>query len=156
MKYFADKNRTPREFKVRDWVYLRLRPYRHMSISLRRNLKLSPRYYGPFKVIQKIGIVAYKLDLPSISQIYPIFHVSNLKQQLGARIAPLGTLLVLTPEGTLTLEPEKILTRRMKRKGNRAVTEVLTQWKGMLDKDATWKELETLHHRFPDLVGKVF
>lgn len=61
---FADCKRIDREFEEGDKVYVRLRPYRQMSVAVRRNLKLSPRYYGPYTVIQKIGKVAYKLDLP--------------------------------------------------------------------------------------------
>jgi transposase InsO family protein len=127
MKLFADRLRTFREFDIGDWVYLRLRPYRQMLVSVRRNLKLSPRYYGPFLIVQKIGTVAYRLDLPPTSQIYPVFHVSLLKKQLGARTNPLVTLPILTPEGTLTPEPEKVLNRRLMRKGNRAGAEVLIQ-----------------------------
>ncbi len=47
------------------------------------------------------------------------------------------------------------LTRRMMRKGNRAGTEVLVQWAGALEEDATWEDMESLKERFPDLVGKV-
>jgi len=155
MKVYADRHRTSREFEIGDWVYLRLRPYRQMSVSIRRNLKLSPRYYGPFQVIQRIGEVAYKLDLPQESQIYPVFHVSLLKKQLGTRTIPLVTLPALTPEGSLTAELEKILTRRLMKKGNRAGAEVLIQWAGATEEDATWEDLEVLQGRFPDLVGKV-
>jgi hypothetical protein len=69
-----------------DSVFLRLRPYRQMRVALRRKLKLSPRYYGPFQVTQRINSAAYKLDMPVSSQIDPIFHVSNLKKKLGDRI----------------------------------------------------------------------
>lgn len=89
-------------------------------------------YFGPFQAIQKIIMVAYKLDLPSISHIYLVFHVSSLKEKLGACIEPQCHLPVLTLDGTLNLKPEKILLRRMKKKGNCVVTEVLTQWKGTL------------------------
>jgi hypothetical protein len=155
MKMYADKHRTHREFAIRDWVYLRLRPYRQLSVSLRRNIKLSPRYYGPFQITHRIGQAAYKLNLPQTLKIYPVFHVSLLKKQLGTRITPLTALPILTPEATLAPEPEKILTRRLMRKGNRAGTKVLVQWAGTLVEDAIWEDLENLRERFPDLVGKV-
>jgi hypothetical protein len=158
MKHFADQKRTFREFAVGDWVLLRLRPYRQMSATLRRNLKLSPRYYGPFQVNQKIRTVAYNLDLPSGSQIYPVFHVSLLKKKLGDCIIPLPDLPILTSEGTLAPEPEVILARRLKKNGNRAGAgaEALIQWKGTTEQDATWEDLEELRSFFPDLLGKVF
>jgi hypothetical protein len=127
-----------------------------MSATLRRNLKLSPRYYEPFQVVQKIGSVAYKLDLPSSSQIYPVFHVSLLKNKLGDRITPLPDLLILTFEGTLAPETEVILAHRLKKKGNRAGAEALVQWKGTTEQDATWEDLEELRSSFLDLVGKAF
>lgn len=113
MKYFEDKHRTFREFNVGDWVFLRLRPYCQMSAAFHKNLKLSPRYYGAFQVIQKIGEVAYKLDLPSSSQIYPVFHVSQVKQKLGKQIMPLPHLPAVTSKGTLVPEPQAILEPRL-------------------------------------------
>jgi hypothetical protein len=155
MKMYADKHRTHREFAIGDWVYLRLRPYRQLSVSLRRNLKLSPRYYRPFQITHRIGQAVYKLDLPQTSKIYPVFHVSLLKKQLGTRITPLTTLPILTPEGTLAPEPKKILTRILMRKGNQAGTKVLVQWAGTLVEDAIWEDLENFLYGFLDLLGKV-
>ena len=83
MKKVYDKHHTERSFKEGDWVYLRLQLYQQMSLSVRRNLKLSPRYYGPYKVLQKVRPVAYKLELPQESLIHPTFHVSFLKKKLG-------------------------------------------------------------------------
>lgn len=64
MKWFADKKRKEREFVVGDMVYLKLQPYRHTSLSLHRHLKLHSKFYGPFRVLQRVGLHAYKLLLP--------------------------------------------------------------------------------------------
>ena len=60
MKRYADLKRTNKEFKEGDWVYLRLQPYRQVFVPWQRNLKLSPRFYGPFLVLSRVGAMAYK------------------------------------------------------------------------------------------------
>ena len=54
--------------------------------------KLSPKYYGPYKVLQKIGTMAYELELPASSRVHPVFHVSCLKKVIGENI-PVQTIL---------------------------------------------------------------
>lgn len=88
MKWYADQRRSERELQVRDWVYLKLQPYRQTSIALRKHLKLCPKFYGPNKVLQRVGKVAYKLELPTNSLIHPVFHVSLLKKRIGQNVTP--------------------------------------------------------------------
>lgn len=127
MKFFADKNRSERELEVGDEVYLKLQPYRQTSVAVRKCLKLSSRYYGPFTVLEKIGVAAYKLQLPEGSRIHPVFHV---KRRKGKQIAT-PTLPLVGLEGEIKAEPVVVLDRRLiKRKGS-PVAQVLIRWSNL-------------------------
>jgi transposase InsO family protein len=156
MKQQADKHRSEREFEVGDWVFLRLQPFRQKS--MRKKLgKLSPKFYGPYKVIQRVGMVAYKLELPEEACIHPVFHVSCLKAKLGKTITPISRLPLTDALGHLAPQPAKILeTRTIKKRRLPAVTEVLVQWEEGDPDDATWELLFKLQEDYPHLVGKVF
>ncbi|KAI5429766.1 hypothetical protein KIW84_034381 [Lathyrus oleraceus] len=148
MKRQADKHRSDREFKEGDWVFLKLQPYRQASAQYRASEKLSPRFYGPYQVLHRMGKVAYTLILPSTSQIHPTFHVSLLKPCPDENIP-----VVALPEEWGSLddpkEPFKILKRRSIQRHNRAVTEVFIQWKGEAMEEATWELLYKLKLQFP-------
>jgi hypothetical protein len=83
MKFQAHKNQTEREFKVGDMVYLKLQPYVKTSVATRANHKLSFKYFSLYPIIQRIGAVAYKLQLPPSATIHPVVHVSQLKCSVG-------------------------------------------------------------------------
>ncbi|KAF3623801.1 hypothetical protein FXO37_31675 [Capsicum annuum] len=103
---------------VGDFVFLKLQPYRQTSIVLRRNLKLSSKYYGPFKVIERVGQVAYKLDLPIDSKVHPVFHVLLLKRKVGNRVMVQSTLPTTSADGQFLVKPFHILQRQLVRDGN--------------------------------------
>ena len=76
MNTAADHHRRDLSFEVGDSIYLKFRPYQRLSLARQLNEKLAPRFYGPFWVVQSMGKVAYKLQLPPSSNIYLIFHIS--------------------------------------------------------------------------------
>ncbi|KAK0608486.1 hypothetical protein LWI29_031439 [Acer saccharum] len=110
---------------------------------------------SPVSVLERIGAVAYKLDLPASSRVHPVFHVSLLKKKLGAAIIPIPGLPPTNDKGQFYPEPEQILQHRMKKVNNRAITEVLIKWCGQTDKEATWEILHQMSEAYPYLVGKV-
>lgn len=61
MKQQANRHRSKRSFEIGDWVYLKIQPYKQVTLAVRANIKLTSRFYGPFKVIGKVGTVAYRL-----------------------------------------------------------------------------------------------
>lgn len=76
MKKQADKKRSERMFQVGDQVYLKVQPYLQNSLATHRNQKLALKFYGPYQVLQRVGEVSYKLDLPVNSKIHNVIHVS--------------------------------------------------------------------------------
>ena len=76
----ANKYRSERSFQVGDQVYLKLQPYVQASVARLANHKLYFKFLGPYKILEKIGGAAYKLDLPPSAAT---FHVSQLKSSMG-------------------------------------------------------------------------
>jgi hypothetical protein len=141
MKQQADQHHSERSFEVGDWVFLRLQPYKQMSLKqAKKDNKLSPKYYGPYKVLQKIGTMAYKLELPASSRVHPVFHVSCLKKVIGDKI-PVQTILPeLDEEGKIILEPEAITDTRIHQLRNRSISEYLIKWRKLPAEDSTWED----------------
>ena len=120
-------------------------------MAFRRSMKLVPRHFGPYKVIQLFGSVGYRLELPASSKIHPVFHVSCLKKKMGQQVQVQGNLPPLTKEGVLQPLPETILGRCIVKCGNRAVTEVLIEWQGVHLEDAIWERYYSILEGFPDI-----
>ena len=124
-----------------------------MSLKqLNKDNKLSPKYYGPYKVLQKIGSMAYKLELPTTSRVHPVFHVSCLKKVIGDKIPIQTILLELDEEGKVILEPEKLSETRTKQLRNRVITEYLIKWKNLPIEDSTWED-ESFIQKHPQLIA---
>ena len=141
MKQQAYQHRSEKKIEVGDWVFLRLQPYKQMSLKkAKKDDKLSPKYYGPYKVLQNIGTMAYKLELPASSRVHPIFHFSCLKKVIGDKI-PVQTILPeLDEEAKIILEPETIIDTRIRQLSNRSISEYLIKWRKLPAEDSTWED----------------
>jgi hypothetical protein len=109
MKAQADKHHTKREFNEGDSVFLKLQPYIQTSVASRTNQKLSFRFFGPFKILQRVGKVAYRLDLPDDSRIHPIVHVSQLKKHVPVTIVVSDDLSSVYQDPTQELQPHRVV-----------------------------------------------
>ncbi|GJW49615.1 ribonuclease H-like domain containing protein [Tanacetum coccineum] len=124
-------------------VYLKLRPYRQGSVVQRANQKLAPRFYGPYEVLERVGMVAYRLKLPPASTTHPVFHVSQLKKVIGDQQVQLD--LPATNATERAAEPDTVLgTRKVGEQ-----REVLIGWKGLPPTEATWEIFEQIQQQFP-------
>ena len=91
-------------------------------MKLKGHHKLAPKFYGPYKVLQNIGYVACKLELPPPSHVHPVFHVSCLKKVIGTNIRAQTVLPELDNEGSIILESEAILNKRTSQLRSRSIT----------------------------------
>ena len=112
--------------------------------------KLELRFYGPYKVLQKIGEVTYKVELPATAKIHNVFHVSSLKRVVGQHVTTQTELPELDEEGKLILKPEVILEVLTKRLCFRDITKYLIKWKKFPTEDATWED-EQFVQQHPEL-----
>ncbi|GJU40894.1 hypothetical protein Tco_1193851 [Tanacetum coccineum] len=115
-KSYADLKRKPMEFKVGDRVMLKVSPWKGV-VHFGKGGKLNPRYVRPFKVLAKVGNVAYRLELPQeFSRLHHTFHASNLKKCYAAEplIMPLEGIHI-DDKLQFVEEPVEIMEREIKR-----------------------------------------
>jgi hypothetical protein len=131
-------------------VLLKLQPYAQHSVVNRPYPKLAFKYFGPYKVLERIGAVAYRLELPASAQVHSVFHVSQLKPftpNYSPVYSELPQLVDLAERG---VEPVELLERRLVKKGGQATPQVLVRWSGIPIEPATWEDYYVLKRRFPD------
>ncbi|KAG5026023.1 hypothetical protein JHK86_021937 [Glycine max] len=147
MKTKADTKRREVNYQIGDWVLLRLRPYRQSSAKGLEPTtgKLSKRFFGPFQVVERVGKVAYRLQLPAKAKVHPAFHYSLLKRFHGDPAAVPAAFLAAILTSQPSIAPLAILAAR---KASNATTEVLVQWQGLSPDDATWEDWIELRNEF--------
>jgi hypothetical protein len=120
MKTQADKHMSEASFAVRDWVFLTLQPCVQSSLAPQAHHKLAFRFFGPYKILDKIGTVAYNLDLPAHIALYTqssMYHCSR-SGQVHLYLLPLNYQMLLScirfqkkywPPGRLLKAPSEFL-----------------------------------------------
>ena len=146
MKKQADEHRSERQFQLGDLVFVKLQPYVQSSLAHRSNQKLAFKFFGPYRILARVGHVAYRLELPASSSVHPVFHVSQLKKSVGKSHS-----VTSHPPSEVILwsVPERILQTRSINKGTRSITQGFVLWSNLPRSLATWEDLEFLRQQFP-------
>jgi hypothetical protein len=156
-KSYADKKRREISFNPGDFVYLKVSPIRGTR-RFQVQGKLAPRYIGPYRVVKRVGAVAYRLELPEeMSDIHPVFHVSQLRRCLrvpeGEHV-PVETI-DLQPDLRYQEVPVKILDTVTRRTRNSEVRICRVQWSRHGVEEALKKEFPHLFRSQPNLEDEI-
>ncbi|GJR42577.1 putative reverse transcriptase domain-containing protein [Tanacetum coccineum] len=154
-KSYADLKRKPMEFQVGDKVMLKVSPWKGV-VRFGKRGKLNPRYVRPFKVIEKVGEVAYKLDLPEeLSRVHNTFHVSNLKKcHADEPLAVPLDGLHLDDKLHFVEEPLEIVGREVKRLKRSRIPLVKVRWNSKRGPEFTWEREDQFKKKYPHLFTK--
>ncbi|GJZ60495.1 hypothetical protein Tco_0616311 [Tanacetum coccineum] len=151
-KSYADVRRKPLEFQVGDKVMLKVSPWKGV-IRFGKRGKLNPRYIGPFKIIAKVGTVAYRLELPEkLSRVHSTFHVSKLKKCMADEplAIPLDEIQV-DDKLNFIEEPVEIMDREVKRLKQSRIPIVKVRWNSRRGPEFTWEREDQMQKKYPHL-----
>ncbi|GJS68574.1 putative reverse transcriptase domain-containing protein [Tanacetum coccineum] len=164
-KSYADLKRKPMEFQIGDKVMLKVSPWKGV-VRFGKRGKLNPRYVGPFKVLERIGSVAYKLELPEeLSRVHNTFHVSNLKKCYADEplAVPLDGLHVddklqfvedFDDKLQFVEEPVEIMDREVKRLKRSRIPLIKVRWNSKRGPEFTWEREDQFKKKYPHLFTK--
>jgi hypothetical protein len=151
-KSYADRRRKDLEFAVGDEVFLKLSPWKGVLRFGKRG-KLSPRFIGPYQITERIGPVAYRLDLPDeLSRIHDVFHVSMLRKYITDPSHVLESQPVQLKENlTYEVKPVEILDRKEQVQRGKAISFVKVLWENQTIDEATWEDEDQMRAQYPSL-----
>ncbi|GJT55941.1 putative reverse transcriptase domain-containing protein [Tanacetum coccineum] len=148
-KSYADKRLRPLEFEVGNMVLLKVSPWKGVVCFGNRG-KLSPRYIRPFKILAKVGLVAYTLELPEeLKGIHSTFHVSNLKKCLaeGDVVVPIDEIQ-LDDKFHMIEEPVEVVDKKVKRLKQSRIPIVKVRWNSQRGPEFTWEHEDQIKKKY--------
>ncbi|GJX20218.1 putative reverse transcriptase domain-containing protein, partial [Tanacetum coccineum] len=154
-KSYADLKRKPMDFQVGDKVTLKVLPWKGV-VRFGKRGKLNPRYVGSFKVLEKVGSVAYKLELPEeLSRVHNTFHVSNLKKCYADEplAVPLDGLH-FDDKLHFVEKPVEIMDREVKRLKRSRIPIIKVRWTSRRGHEFTWECEDQFRKKYPHLFTK--
>ncbi|KAL0541789.1 hypothetical protein IC582_021849 [Cucumis melo] len=154
-KSYADVRRKDLEFEIGDKVFLKVAPMKGV-LHFERKGKLSPRFVGPFKILERIGPVAYRLALPpSLSTVHDVFHVSMLRKYVPDPSHVVDYEPLEIDENLSYVEqPVEVLAREVKMLRNKQIPLVKVLWRNHRVEEATWEREDDMRSRYPELFEK--
>ncbi|KAL4346362.1 hypothetical protein GQ457_17G000110 [Hibiscus cannabinus] len=151
-KSYVDLKRREIEYVVGDRVFLKVSPWKKV-MRFGRKGKLSPRYIGPYEIVERVGSVAYRLLLPpELERIHDVFHVSMLRKYRSdpSHVMPVEEI-ELNPDLSYDEEPVEILASDSKVLRGRTIELVKVKWRHRGVEEATWERKEDMMEQFPYL-----
>ena len=151
-KSYADPRRREVEYNMGDRVFLKVSPWKGV-VRFGKRGKLSPRYIGPYEILERVGPVAYRLALPmELAQIHDVFHVSMLRRYRSDPSHVISGQPIQISENLSYVEkPVQILDTQIKQLRNRRIPMVKVRWHNHSGKEATWETEEYMRKKFPHL-----
>ncbi|CAL9014110.1 unnamed protein product [Prunus brigantina] len=151
-KSYADNRRKDLQFEVGDWVFLKLSPWKGV-IRFGKRGKLSPRYIGPYEIVERVGPVAYRLALPSdMSRLHDVFHVSMLRKYIPDPSHVLEEQPIELAENlTYVEQPVQILDWKTQVLRTREIPLVKVLWRSHNVEEATWEPKDQMREQYPYL-----
>ena len=139
-------------YEIDEKVFLKVSPWKKV-MRFGKKGKLSPRFIGPYEVIEKVGLVAYRLALPSdLEKIHNVFHVSMLRRYRSDPSHVVSSETIeLRPDLTYEEEPIEILAREVKELRNKKIPLVKLLWRNHKTEEPTWESEETMRQQYPQL-----
>ncbi|GJW97141.1 putative reverse transcriptase domain-containing protein [Tanacetum coccineum] len=149
---YANVRRKPLEFQVGDRVMLKVSP-RKGVIHFGKRGKLNPWYIGPFKILKRVGPVAYKLELPEeLRNVHNTFHVSNLKKCLSdeSLVIPMKELQ-LNDKLNFVEELVEVIDREIKQLRQSCIPIVKVRWNSKREPEFIWEREDEIRAKYPHL-----